>query len=563
MQRRALAHRAPAAARARRRALLAVRRVPRLAGARGRAVPRRHLGLPRALGARTRRAAPRRDDGRRVPSPSRPQAVRIPATAELALTPLGRDVLAGDGRPRRAARDRPLRRRHARDARRRLALGRRAPRCSSRPPEPAHTIGTEPYPTRHTSTGSLSCMPSFTVSVAQRRVLAALVLALVVVVLVRPPPARRWQRRPRSRSRRSGRRRRVVANRPARSSSTSSARCADPGSITSRQRLPASQTRSRRPAGSRGGPTGAPSTSRAPVADGQQVVVAARGSPRRRRRGVGSPAAPVGAPVSLSAATRRAARHAAGDRPGDGAEDRRVPAGARAVHLRRGARRDPGHRPGAARASCKGWSSREAACSRRSSWLGAAVAGSRRPRLARPARAGARRAGALALVRRAWLVPPRAGALAGRRAVVVAARLGVGQARGSTRSTAARSAPAVGRAGRVLVVVTGEPRVGRFDAARARARARGSKGASSASASSSSCRSAARRRRARFSACSRSSSAPRGPAARLRRAHLAAPAGRPRRPARRRVARSSAGAAASAAPPTACAPGCAARPRPA
>ena len=40
--------------------------VPRCAGARGGAVPRRHLGLPRALGARTRGATPRRDGCRRA-----------------------------------------------------------------------------------------------------------------------------------------------------------------------------------------------------------------------------------------------------------------------------------------------------------------------------------------------------------------------------------------------------------------------------------------------------------------------------------------------------------------
>ena len=41
-------------------------RVRRLAGARRRAVPRRYLGLPRALGARTRRRSPGRVGGRRA-----------------------------------------------------------------------------------------------------------------------------------------------------------------------------------------------------------------------------------------------------------------------------------------------------------------------------------------------------------------------------------------------------------------------------------------------------------------------------------------------------------------
>ncbi len=87
----------------------------------------------------------------------------------------------------------------------------------------------------------------------------------------------------------------------------------------------------------------------APLADGEQVLVAARGSPV----GAGAVAtgAPSSSPVSLSSATVEQLDTLARCRAGDRAEDRRVPAAARPVHVGRGARRDPGHRACADRRS--------------------------------------------------------------------------------------------------------------------------------------------------------------------------------------------------------------------
>ena len=93
----------------------------------------------------------------------------------------------------------------------------------------------------------------------------------------------------------------------------------------------------------------------------------------------------------------------------------------------------------------------------------------------------------------------------------------------------------VDRGGRALLEITGEARTGAFEL-RIPAGSTASREGRSASGCSSSCRSAARRLRARSSTRSSSCACPRGPVARVRRAALAAPAGRARRPQGRRLA---------------------------
>ena len=154
-----------------------------------------------------------------------------------------------------------------------------------------------------------------------------------------------------------------------------------------------------------------------------------------------------------------AARHAAGGRPGDRPEDRLVPRAARAVHVGRRARRDPGHRPGAdlraarARGAVRGVLPAHVVAA-------AAVAGLCLADLVR-LEAGASW----------WLVPagllvlaaaPRPATLAVGALLVAAA----GWWWGSARLDALDRSPLlaeVDRAARVTAVVTAEPRVGMFE----------------------------------------------------------------------------------------------------
>ena len=97
----------------------------------------------------------------------------------------------------------------------------------------------------------------------------------------------------------------------------------------------------------------------APVADGEQVLVPAR-LPRAVAAAQGAPVPGVPAgPDPAQLGDRRAARLAARDRPRDGAEDPRLPRGARRLPLGRRARR--GSRASARRGSSSsaGWSCRE------------------------------------------------------------------------------------------------------------------------------------------------------------------------------------------------------------
>ena len=133
------------------------------------------------------------------------------------------------------------------------------------------------------------------------------------------------------------------------SSSTSPARCAGPGSTACR-RARGSPTRSRAPGGATARADPSLVNLAAPLADGAAGARSrARGLAGRRRPARRRCRAVADRPGRASTPRRRAARHAARSRPGHGAEDRRLPAGARAVHVRRPARRDPRHRPGAAR----------------------------------------------------------------------------------------------------------------------------------------------------------------------------------------------------------------------
>ena len=173
-------------------------------------------------------------------------------------------------------------------------------------------------------------------------------------------------------------------------------------------------------------------------------------------RAPGSPAAPV----SLSSATAEQLDALPGRRPRDGAEDRRVPPGARAVHVGRRPRCDPGHRPGADRRPATGSSCREprSACAR-ARWqplaLGLAALEHRPPGIA-PLRRARRCCGAL---RRRCSLPPRG---APRRRRSRCSRC-VGWWWGGVRLDALDRSPLrseVDRAARALVEVTGEPRVG-------------------------------------------------------------------------------------------------------
>ena len=117
-------------------------RVRCLAGARRRAVPRRHLGLPRALGARTRRRSPGRVGGRRAGAAR--CCARSGERSGRARADRGGTARARRrGRPGRAARDRPLGRGHAPRARCGLALGRRAALSRRSRLNPLELFGTQ------------------------------------------------------------------------------------------------------------------------------------------------------------------------------------------------------------------------------------------------------------------------------------------------------------------------------------------------------------------------------------------------------------------------------------
>ena len=130
-----------------------------------------------------------------------------------------------------------------------------------------------------------------------------------------------------------------------------------------------------------GGPTRGADLSQinraAKLEDGRQILVAgALDRPRavavaRRRRALRAAPEAAGQPQHGDA---RATGHARRRRPGDGAEDPRLPRGARRVRLRRRARPDPGHRREAPRARC-------ASSPRRGSSV-AATGGTRAPRSA-------------------------------------------------------------------------------------------------------------------------------------------------------------------------------------
>ena len=266
-----------------------------------------------------------------------------------------------------------------------------------------------------------------------------------------------------------------------------------------------------------------------------------RGARARRapRRAAGAGAAAPPAPVSLSAATRRAARHAAGDRAGDRAEDRRLPPGARAVHVGRGSRCDPGIGPARlARAEGAGRPVRPRA-SRASSALAAAVAGLAATAVVAPVAARTRADGGCARARALGACSYRRPAR--RLAIVVAGVWLLGWAWGGLRLDALdRSALAAGRRPRGTI-----------------ARRRHGRAASRAVRPACPCpRRSLRPASSATSACSSSSPLGRSPAAgrdpepargrascRAGRTDgfdertMAAPAGHPRRPARRRVAR--------------------------
>ena len=283
-----------------------------------------------------------------------------------------------------------------------------------------------------------------------------------------------------------------------------------------------------------GAPTPTSSTSR------RRSPTASRCScPRAgRRRAVGGRAggaAVAAAPGRPQHRDRRAARRAARRRPGDGAEDRRLPHGARAVHARsttstrspasgrRGSRtcagcvhrREPAPRtraPARGRARASGSRSRTLGAAPR----GRAVAVGRSRRLRRSRRRASPR-------RR----------LAGR-CLLVAVSAGGGGARASTRSTAARSRP---RSAARAAPSSSSPRRRRRAASRSARRAASRRFDGRAVDEPRAARAAARplaaagrdpRRARRGQAAARAR-------ARVRRAHLAAPPRRARRPAGRRV----------------------------
>src|SRR5439155_21100309 len=159
-------------------------------------------------------------------------------------------------------------------------------------------------------------------------------------------------------------------------------------------------------------------------------------------------------------------RRTARDRPGDCAEDHQLPTAARAVHVGRGARCDSRHRPGAARES-RGAGGAVNRLLPAHVAVAAAVAGLALSNAIRIGIVAALVAVALAAFVAACAEEDARAPLAGL-ALVLAWGWGSARLDALDRSTLRAD---VGRAGRFLVVVTGEPRRGAF-AQRLAARAR-------------------------------------------------------------------------------------------
>ena len=229
-----------------------------------------------------------------------------------------------------------------------------------------------------------------------------------------------------------------------------------------------------------------------------------------------------------------AARRAARNRPGDGAEDRRLPDGARRVPLRRRARRDLRHRSRQARPAAGAWSSREA---RDRAAAGAAPA-SRRRLLRR--RGGQRRAHPRLRARRPAPSRPCSRCSCSRRTGFSRSRSPCGRRLVVGRHAARRDRPqsphppaghggarAGRRHGAAAPLSLRHPRAGRAAPVRPPARDRADPAR------------AARRPRACPGRRPRGARRPRRSARareRLRRADMAAPPRHPRRPARRPLA---------------------------
>ena len=224
---------------------------------------------------------------------------------------------------------------------------------------PVEKLGTELAQTRDISPGSLDGCPRSRSPATQAIALAAVALVAVFAAAhflggERRRAGARRRRRPTSPALTTPsahvveRRRRRRPRRHRSSSSMSRAPCGGRGS-TGCRRARGSPTRSRAPAVLTRHADPALVNLAAPLADGEQVLVPSRvpgASAAARCRGAGAFADGARRPEH---GDRRAARCAAGSRAGDGAEDRRLPHPARAVHVGRRPRCDPRDRAGADR----------------------------------------------------------------------------------------------------------------------------------------------------------------------------------------------------------------------
>ena len=198
------------------------------------------------------------------------------------------------------------------------------------------------------------------------------------------------------------------------------------------------------------------------IADGEQIVVP--------RRGLGGPVAAAGAAGGTAAiGTRpseqrhpRAARRAARSRPGDGAEDPRLPAEARLVRVCRRARCDLGHRSGTAGHAARPRGAVSALPANRAPQL---LAGSLAVGLA--AANVVRVSGVAALSAVAVAVSLAYAAAGSRRVVVLALALALaGWGWGSTRLDTLDRSPLASKldtSERVRLVVSGPSQTGRYD----------------------------------------------------------------------------------------------------